>query len=192
MRPHIDVLVVDDDPGVARLLVTALRRAGWSVEQAEDAESALACLDRLEPRLLISDRTLPGRDGLELLAAVEAAGHTPAFLLMSAWMPEELRLKVLDDPAVAGLLDKPFDLDRLEQDVRAALGGARLAALAPRSSATAAEGLPSQVSALSGSGLPNPNPGPPAPSPGQAWFPGASLGCPPDVSQLPVPERPSD
>jgi DNA-binding NarL/FixJ family response regulator len=68
------VLVVDDEPSLRRLLVLLLERDPrfTVVGQAGDGDAALAEVDRLDPDLLLLDLGLPGRDGLEVLQALEA------------------------------------------------------------------------------------------------------------------------
>ncbi len=67
-----DILVVEDDPGQARLVAKALARAGL---QAAHVADAAACLERVRqrpPSFLLLDRGLPDCDGLEVLRTVHA------------------------------------------------------------------------------------------------------------------------
>jgi DNA-binding response OmpR family regulator len=60
------VLVVDDDPTVAEVVVGYLRRAGMNVQQAADGATALAMARASSPDLAVLDLMLPGLDGLEV------------------------------------------------------------------------------------------------------------------------------
>ena len=83
---HGPVLLVDDD-GVSRLLMAEmLRRAGYAVVEAVDAEQALACWRGQDLAAVISDRHMPGIDGLTLLGQISADAaasgrHCPRRLL---------------------------------------------------------------------------------------------------------------
>ncbi len=108
MSRTCDVLVVDDEPVVGDAIRLVLRDAGLGVTVALDAESALAdpALERC--RLVICDLMLPGRSGLDALAAIRARRpRLPVVMTTGYATPVEER-KVLDAGAVA-FLPKPFD-----------------------------------------------------------------------------------
>jgi two-component system response regulator AtoC len=63
--PH--VLVVDDEPGVRSFVATALRRAGFEIDEATDTESALRTLRRRSYAVIVTDLRMPGADGMALL-----------------------------------------------------------------------------------------------------------------------------
>src|SRR3989442_5662379 len=61
------VLVVDDEPGIRRLIQTSLRGWGYQVLAASTREEALVLLERVDaPALAILDWTMAGMDGVEL------------------------------------------------------------------------------------------------------------------------------
>src|SRR5439155_461937 len=65
------VLVVDDEPGIRRLIQTSLKGWGYEVVAASTGEEALAILESdAAPSLAILDWTMPGMDGLELCRRV--------------------------------------------------------------------------------------------------------------------------
>ncbi len=121
------VLVVDDDPAVGALVAAVLRREDIAVDLALDGEQALRCLEARPPELVLTDMTMPGLSGLDLVRAAEARGHHVPFLVMSAYLePETERLLCLE-AGVSGVLRKPFDIARLVRDVRAVLDRPRAA-----------------------------------------------------------------
>jgi signal transduction histidine kinase/ActR/RegA family two-component response regulator len=77
------VLVVDDDELVRDALVSSLEDSGFVVEGAEDVQSALALLDEDGvPDALVTDFSMPGRNGIELIGEVHARKPgLPAILL---------------------------------------------------------------------------------------------------------------
>jgi len=64
------ILVVDDDPEHLMVVCTILEESGFEVEQAGDAEQALARVHEFRPSLVLTDLRLPGMDGVELLERV--------------------------------------------------------------------------------------------------------------------------
>ena len=68
------ILLVDDDPGLLRLLSIRLRAEGYEVEAAESGMAALNAATRNHPDLVISDLKMDGMDGIDLLGP----GRRPA------------------------------------------------------------------------------------------------------------------
>ncbi len=85
MRPHLTVLIVDDEPGIRRSLGDALSEEGYTVLKAERGEQALELLqspDSEALHLVFLDVWLPGMDGLETLRHMkEKAPKIPVILL---------------------------------------------------------------------------------------------------------------
>lgn len=111
------VLVVDDEPGVRRLLDIVLRETGCQVRLAPDAETALAMLERDDPDVVLTDIRLPGMDGLELAHRIRNDGHhhRTHVILMSAYgKPRQA--------ASEDFIPKPFDLDSIVEVIREAAG----------------------------------------------------------------------
>ena len=82
--PTGHVLVIDDDPTVAEVVVGYLTRAGHRVDRAADGHQGLALARDAMPDLLVLDLMLPGIDGLEVLRrlrATEAGAGLPVVLL---------------------------------------------------------------------------------------------------------------
>jgi CheY-like chemotaxis protein len=66
-RQQATIVVIDDHPDYLRYIVTLLERAGYEVAGFLDAESALASVERVPPRLVVTDIFMPGLDGFEVL-----------------------------------------------------------------------------------------------------------------------------
>ena len=110
------VLIVEDDPGVGRLLRMLLERDGHEAVLAEDgARGWRGLTGPAVPQLLILDVMLPDMDGTDLLARVRADHRMAALpvLLVTA----DRTSGALEDGALTRVLGKPFDL----ADFRAAL-----------------------------------------------------------------------
>ncbi|MBL0220301.1 MAG: response regulator [Myxococcales bacterium] len=123
-RPKI--LVVDDDPAARVMLSDLLAGEGYAVTATSDGLTALTVVERAVPDIIISDVSMPGMDGFELvreLRARAASAEVP-ILLLSAIAQSARRVTGLDlgaDDFVA----KPVDLDELLARIRALLRRAR-------------------------------------------------------------------
>ena len=82
------LLLVEDEPPLLRLAERALRRAGWQVTAAEDAESALTLVEGgLRPAMLVSDVVMPGLDGAALSQRLRRRFPGLPVLLVSGYAP---------------------------------------------------------------------------------------------------------
>ncbi|MSQ24232.1 MAG: response regulator transcription factor [Chloroflexi bacterium] len=114
-----NILVVDDDPKITRMLKRALDLEGYSVEAASSGASGLEAALQHEPDLVILDILMPGLDGLEVCRKLRAAGDTP-ILFLTAKDEVQDRVAGLDSGADDYLV-KPFALEELLARVRALL-----------------------------------------------------------------------
>ncbi len=112
------ILVVDDEPAIRRLLRGALERAGYEVEEAGDARSALAAFDPISPDAVLLDLGLPDRDGIELVPLIKA--KAAALLVVSAREAIAEKVAALDLGA-DDYVTKPFDTEEVLARVRTAL-----------------------------------------------------------------------
>jgi two-component system response regulator TctD len=118
------ILLVEDDPSLARGLASTLHAAGHAVDIAHDGESASA-MARDEPYALVTlDLGLPGMSGLDVLRRMRAAGDKVPVLILTARDALEDRLTGLDSGADDYML-KPFEPSELVARIRALLRRAR-------------------------------------------------------------------
>ena len=81
-EPAPVVVVVEDDPAICDLVELYLRRDGYRVHTAPDAERGLQVIRERQPALIVLDVGLPGPgDGIDLCKAVRAASDTPIVML---------------------------------------------------------------------------------------------------------------
>jgi len=66
------VLVVDDNSTICHLFAEALRQASLEVEEAKDGIAAMALIQERTPAVIVTDRDMPGLDGLALVRWVRA------------------------------------------------------------------------------------------------------------------------
>lgn len=82
----LNVLIVDDDPNILRLLDSALSKIGYQVYKSESGEEALRILESSKIDLIILDVILPGIDGLSTLKKIRqhpVYGQVPILMLTS-------------------------------------------------------------------------------------------------------------
>jgi two-component system cell cycle sensor histidine kinase/response regulator CckA len=86
--PQGVLLLVEDEPPLRRLAERALRRAGWEVTAAEDAETALTLVEEgLRPAVMVSDVMMPGMDGVALSRQIRRLLPGLPVLLVSGYAP---------------------------------------------------------------------------------------------------------
>lgn len=75
------VVVVEDDPSIANLVIKNLNSAGFECVHIEDGNLVEACIERTAPALLVLDLGLPNLDGLEITRRVRAISNVPILIL---------------------------------------------------------------------------------------------------------------
>ena len=113
------ILVVDDERQILRALQTSLRGAGYEVETAETAETALAAAAMRPPDALIVDLVLPDGTGTDVVRELRTWSSAPVIVL-SAVGDEREKVAALDAGA-DDYVTKPVGIDELIARLRAAL-----------------------------------------------------------------------
>jgi CheY-like chemotaxis protein len=114
-----DILVVDDDAAVRSTIARALSGDGHTVAEAGDGEAALDALRTSAFALLVTDVQMPGMDGLTLAERAGAMAGGLRVVVISALEADAVRKAKL--PAGTRWVAKPFTLERIRAEVRAAL-----------------------------------------------------------------------
>jgi CheY-like chemotaxis protein len=104
------ILIVDDNPANLKLARVVLAGDGFVVHTAVDAETALAVLATVTPRMILMDLQLPGMDGLELTRRLRADPSRRGILIVAL---TAYAMKGDDEKARAagcdGYITKPID-----------------------------------------------------------------------------------
>ena len=122
-RNRLQILCVDDDPLLRRILQLNLLAEGHVVDVLPDGESVYELARSKHPDLILLDVMMPGRDGYSVLRQLKSDDATrdiPVVLLTARASDEEVW-----EGWQAGAdyyLTKPFDLDQLVYFVRQVLG----------------------------------------------------------------------
>jgi two-component system response regulator GlrR len=114
------ILLVDDDPGLLRLLSIRLRAEQYEVEAVESAHKALAVLNRFRPDLVITDLRMDKMDGIGLLKELQGRSPGLRVLIITAHgtIPDAV---TATQGGAFGFLTKPIDKDELLENVERAM-----------------------------------------------------------------------
>jgi len=114
------IVVIEDDHNISDLVALYLRREGFRVLQADNAEGGLAYVDRDRPKLVVVDIGLPGAlDGLEVCRVLRARGEIPVVILTAR--DDEVDRIVGLELGADDYVTKPFSPRELVARVRAIL-----------------------------------------------------------------------
>ncbi len=114
------VLLVEDDPMIAKGLQTALRQDGYAVDGVSDGRRAAEALRTERFDIVLLDLGLPGRDGLAVLRELRGRGDSTPVVIVTARDDIRNRIEGLDAGADDYVV-KPFDLDEIAARMRSVL-----------------------------------------------------------------------
>lgn len=114
------ILVVDDDPGLLRLMQLRLEAAGYGVTAVDSGERALAQLAVSRPQVVVTDLQMGGMDGIALFEAIRAENPALPVIILTAHgtIPDAVAAV---KGGVFGYLTKPFDAKTLLDEIERAL-----------------------------------------------------------------------
>ena len=118
MTPTLKLLLIEDDASMQTALQRTLSRRGIEVSACTDGRLALAQWTAVQPDVVVLDLSLPGLDGLQVLAQARRQGLATPVLILTARGTVGDRIIGLNTGA-DDYLPKPFDLDELEARLRA-------------------------------------------------------------------------
>jgi PAS domain S-box-containing protein len=124
------ILVVEDDPAQREIMRAPLETEGYVVDEAEDGRAGLTRLGAAAPDLILLDLMMPGMDGFEFAAALQARPdwrRIPVIVVTAKDLTEADR-KRLEAGVAKILLKHEFDPAALVQQLRTSIAAARAAA----------------------------------------------------------------
>ncbi|MDA8234589.1 MAG: response regulator [Clostridia bacterium] len=117
---HKNVLVVDDQLGVRRLLFEAFQEDGYKVDLAGNGLEAVDRVKQGMPDLILMDMKMPGMNGLEALRVIKAMDSSASVIMMTAYGELEIVTEAMS-LGVKEYVTKPFDINELRTLVRQVL-----------------------------------------------------------------------
>lgn len=118
------ILVVDDEPELARFLANVLQRDGFDVESAFDARQGLRKAYSFQPDLILLDVMMPGMDGWEMLRRLREFSDVPVIMLTAIHGTDSVVHGL--DTGADDYVTKPFQIHELKARIRATLRRASL------------------------------------------------------------------
>ena len=123
-RPR--VLVVDDEPGIRRILRQSLSQRGWEIIDAEGGVEAFRHIKVKEPDAILLDAMLPDVHGFEVCKRLKSSqryAHIPIVVMTSVYKGWRMAADLKESYGVAATIEKPFDIAHLVRVIEAALAG---------------------------------------------------------------------
>jgi DNA-binding response OmpR family regulator len=115
----VEVMAIEDDGRIRKLLETVLSAEGYDVISASNGQDALELLDSKKPRVILLDLMMPGLDGWTFLRRIRERGVEAPVVIVSAIRDLDIEARRLGTDSLA----KPFAVDDLVNKVEEHLGG---------------------------------------------------------------------
>ena len=107
-----DILLVDDEAGIRKVLGISLTDLGYTVHTAENAAAALTILESVRPSITLTDIKMPGIDGIELLKAIKSRYPETEVIMLTGHGDMDLAIESLKFQAT-DFITKPISDDAL-------------------------------------------------------------------------------
>lgn len=120
-----NILVVEDERHIRKLLETVLKREGYTVYIAEDADQALGIIDIQQIDLIVLDVMLPGKDGYEFTKMLREANDMTPILMATAKSLFEDKKKGFG-LGIDDYMTKPIDAEEMLLRIKAILRRAQI------------------------------------------------------------------
>ena len=114
------ILIVEDNPGMVKMLERTLVKNTYEVDSVATGEEALKKLDSNEYFAVITDYKLPGISGLDVLKAAKAADPQTITIIITAYGTVETAVEAMKSGA-DDFITKPFDKDELSARLKVGL-----------------------------------------------------------------------
>ena len=108
----VTVLIVDDESRIRKIFARILEDEGYHVHSTENAERALAQIDRIKPAIILMDQNMPGINGIEAMKQIHAKYPDIAIIIITAHGEISLAVEAVKEGAY-DYIEKPVDNDKL-------------------------------------------------------------------------------
>ncbi len=122
MKNKAQLLVIEDDETVSKLLTTFFEDNGFKVEAVSKGDSALRYLEKHQPNLIITDLLLPGEHGIKIIKTVKEKYSIPVIVISGVYHKDEIS-HVIKDLSVERYFKKPLVLNEMLKKVETILNG---------------------------------------------------------------------
>ena len=130
MKPVAKVLLVEDDPRIARFVKRGLEAEGYAIDVADNGEDAIELCRGNDYAVVVLDRMLPGMDGMQVCQTLRSERRSCVILMLTAKDALQDKVEGLRGGA-DDYLTKPFAFDELLARLQALLRRTRYQNLEP-------------------------------------------------------------
>lgn len=116
----LNILIVDDQPGVRYLLDAVVKEDGHNSYLATNGLEAVEMVRKIEPNLVFMDIRMPVMDGTKALEKIKELGFKTDVVIMTAFTEKDVIDKAYKNGAVRCII-KPFDVDDIRKIIREAV-----------------------------------------------------------------------
>jgi DNA-binding NtrC family response regulator len=120
-NPNLNVLVVDDDMAVCRILHRMLSDEEYQVQLSQTCADALAAVEQKPFDVYVMDYKLPDGTGLDVAERIRAKGSEAPIILISGYDPSAVALRA-EKLGIADIIEKPFSRATICNAVKKAVG----------------------------------------------------------------------
>ncbi|HBX22596.1 MAG TPA: response regulator [Desulfotomaculum sp.] len=113
----LDILVVDDQPGVRYLLDIVIKESGHKPHTAQNGLEAVNMARSIRPDLIFMDVRMPIMGGLEALAKIKPLAPETRVIIMTAYGSDET-IEEAKKLGALGCMDKPFDINDIKDFIQ--------------------------------------------------------------------------
>lgn len=113
----LNILVVDDQPGVRYLLDAVVREEGHNSHLATNGLEAVEMVKKVNPNLVFMDIRMPLMDGTKALEMIKELGYGPTVIMMTAFTEESV-IDTAYTNGAAKCIIKPFDIEDIRKIIR--------------------------------------------------------------------------
>ncbi len=113
VKPKGNLLLVDDDIDLLKLLAIRLKAYGYQTTAVESAEKALSALSATRPDVVLTDLQMPGMDGMALFEEIQISHPGLPVIILTAHGTIQQAVRSTKDGAF-GFLTKPYDHEELK------------------------------------------------------------------------------
>ncbi|HCY84096.1 MAG TPA: response regulator [Desulfobacteraceae bacterium] len=119
-----DILIIDDEPSVRKIIATFLERNGYQVRTADSGVTGLLEFNTRRPALTITDLIMPDKEGLELIREMKAIAPDAKIIAMSGggFGKAQTYLKLAEKFGAARTFVKPIDCQQVLTLVKEVIG----------------------------------------------------------------------
>ncbi|MBT3241814.1 MAG: sigma-54-dependent Fis family transcriptional regulator [Bacteroidetes bacterium] len=106
------ILIVDDEARIRKIFAKILEDEGYVVSTVDNAERAIAQLDKIKPFIILMDQNMPGMNGIEAMKHIHVKYPDIAIIIITAYGEISLAVKAVKEGAY-DYIEKPVDNDKL-------------------------------------------------------------------------------